>query len=67
LDIIPKRTFYYWKKRLRELGITENNVSQIGIPAAENNLPYLELVNNSRLICLFGEHNAVNLSPILKT
>jgi hypothetical protein len=65
LDIIPKRTFYYWKKRLKDLGISENNVSQIGIPSAENNLPYLELVNNSRLVSLFGEHNAVNLAPLL--
>lgn len=67
LDIIPKRTFYYWKKRLKELGISENNVSQIGIPAADNNIPYFDLVNNSRLISLYGEHNAVNLAPYLKS
>jgi hypothetical protein len=62
LDIIPKRTFYYWKKRLKDLGIGENNVSQIGIPAAENNVAYFDLVNNSRLILMYGEHNAVNLA-----
>jgi hypothetical protein len=49
LGIIPKRTFYAWKKRLRELGIENTNVASIEIPVSHGKQDYLNLVLFSRL------------------
>jgi len=56
LGIIPKRTFYNWKKRLKELGIDQTNVATISIPVSKGNEYYHEVVQNSTLQFLLKFH-----------
>jgi len=50
LNIVPKRTFYDWKKKLKKLGIEASNVATISIPVIHGKEDYHAMINNSRLI-----------------
>jgi len=52
LNILPKRTFYEWKKRLKAIGIENTNVATISIPVSNGKEMYHETINLSRLACL---------------
>jgi len=49
LGTIPKRTYYYWKKRLGQIGIDNKNVASVPIYAPRGKRDYLFLVLHSRL------------------